>query len=112
MDAIKQKFFKRFSQVVILIPYLLSSVIVSYIVFAFLSPKSGFINHTVFGMLGLEPINWYADPKPWPVILIIVYIWMSFGYQRLAADLQCDHTVLKANHNYPGAAGRGAYLLF
>lgn len=83
MDAIKQKFFKRFSQVVILIPYLLSSVIVSYIVFAFLSPKSGFINHTVFGTLGLEPVNWYADSKPWPAILIIVYIWMSFGYQSI-----------------------------
>lgn len=83
MDTIKNKFFKRFSQVVILIPYLLSSVIVSYIVFAFLSPKSGFINHTVFGLLHIDPINWYGAPKPWPVILVIVHIWMSFGYQSI-----------------------------
>lgn len=83
MDAVKNKFFKRFSQVVILIPYLLSSVIVSYIVFAFLSPSSGFINHTVLGALHLDPVSWYSDPKPWPVILVIVHIWMSFGYQSI-----------------------------
>ncbi len=83
MDAIKNRFFKRFSQVVILIPYLLSSVIVSYIVFAFLSPKSGFINNTVFGLLGIDPVSWYSDPSPWPVILVIVYIWMNFGYQSI-----------------------------
>ena len=63
MDTIKNKFFKRSSQIIILIPYLLSSVIVSYIVFAFLSPSSGFINHTVFGLLHIDPVNWYGDPK-------------------------------------------------
>ena len=83
MDTIKNKFFKRSSQIIILIPYLLSSVIVSYIVFAFLSPSSGFINHTVFGLLHIDPVNWYGDPKPWPVILVIVHLWMSFGYQSI-----------------------------
>mgnify|MGYP001196954447 CR=1 FL=1 len=37
LDSIRKKFFKRFSQVIILIPYLLSTVIISYIVYAFLS---------------------------------------------------------------------------
>lgn len=83
MDVVKKKFFKRFSQVVILIPYLLSSVIVSYIVFAFLSPSSGFVNHTILKALGMEAVNWYAEPAPWPAILMIVYIWMSFGYQSI-----------------------------
>lgn len=83
MDTIKNKFFQRFSQVVILIPYLLSSVIVSYIVFAFLSPSSGFVNNTILKALGVEGVKWYSDPKPWPVILTIVHIWMSFGYQSI-----------------------------
>ena len=83
MDTIKQKFFQRFSQIVILIPYLLSSVIVSYVVYAFLSPSSGFINNTILAKLNMEAIPWYSDPKPWPVILIIVHIWMSFGYQSI-----------------------------
>ena len=47
LDSIRKKFFKRFSQVIILIPYLLSTVIISYIVYAFLSGNNGFMNMTV-----------------------------------------------------------------
>lgn len=83
MDTIKRKFFQRFSQIVILIPYLLSSVIVSYIVYAFLSPSSGFVNNTILAALNIAPVSWYSDPKPWPVILTIVHIWMNFGYQSI-----------------------------
>lgn len=83
MDTIKSKFFKRSSQVVILIPYLLSSVIVSYIVFAFLSPSSGFVNNTILNRMGMDGINWYSEPGPWPIILTVVYLWMSFGYQSI-----------------------------
>ena len=83
MDTIKRKFFRNFSQVVILIPYLLSTVIITYIVFAFLSPKNGFVNNTILASFGAKGINWYNDPKPWPVILVIVHIWMTFGYTSI-----------------------------
>ena len=79
----KSKFLKRFSQVVILIPYLLSTVIVSYIVYAFLNPTNGFVNNSVLPLLGIDPIKWYNVPKYWPVILTIVYLWMSFGYSSI-----------------------------
>ena len=48
LDLTTSKFFKNFSQVVFLVPFLLSTVIVSYIVFAFLSPSNGFVNNTIF----------------------------------------------------------------
>lgn len=83
LDAIHNKFFKRFSQVVILIPYLLSTVIVSYIVYAFLSGNNGFMNMTILPMLGLDPVSWYNTPEYWPVILVIVYLWMTFGYSSI-----------------------------
>lgn len=83
MDTIKRTFFRNMSQVIILIPYLLSTVIVTYIVYAFLSPQSGFINNTIIQALGGEAVNWYNDPAPWPVILTIVNIWMSFGYTSI-----------------------------
>ena len=57
LDCIKKKFFKRISQVVILIPYLLSTVIISYIVYAFLSGNNGFMNMTILPMLGLDKIG-------------------------------------------------------
>jgi putative aldouronate transport system permease protein len=84
LDAVHSRFLKKFSQVVILIPYLLSTVIVSYIVYAFLNPTNGFMNNTILPMLGYEnPIKWYNEAKYWPVILTIVYLWMNFGYSSI-----------------------------
>ena len=83
LDSIRKKFFQRFSQVVILIPYLLSTVIISYIVYAFLSGNNGFMNMTVLPALGLDKISWYNQAKYWPVIITIVYLWMSFGYSSI-----------------------------
>ena len=83
LDSIRKKFFKRFSQVIILIPYLLSTVIISYIVYAFLSGNNGFMNMTVLPALHLDKISWYNNAKYWPVIITIVYLWMSFGYSSI-----------------------------
>lgn len=83
LDSIRNKFFKRFNQVIILIPFLLSTVIVSYVVYAFLSGKNGFMNMTVLPFLGIDPISWYNQAKYWPVIITIVYLWMSFGYSSI-----------------------------
>lgn len=83
LDAIHNKFLKRFSQVIILIPYLLSTVIISYIVYAFLSGNNGFLNMTILPMLGMDPINWYNEAQYWPVIIVLVYLWMTFGYNSI-----------------------------
>ncbi|MCU6746130.1 MULTISPECIES: ABC transporter permease [Lachnospiraceae] len=83
LDSIYNKFFKRFSQVIILIPYLLSTVIISYIVFAFLSGNNGFMNNTILPLFGIDPISWYNEAKYWPVIIVLVYLWMSFGYSSI-----------------------------
>ncbi len=73
---------KKVYQTLILIPYLISMVIVSYIVFAFLSQDNGFINSTILSKMGMK-INWYIEPKYWPFILTIVYLWKSFGYTSI-----------------------------
>jgi len=84
LDAVRSKFLKNSSQVIILIPYLLSTVIVSYIVFAFLSPSNGFMNNTILPLFGItDPIKWYNEAKYWPAILTIVYLWMSMGYSSI-----------------------------
>ncbi len=83
LDTIRNKFFKKVSQVIILIPYLLSTVIISYIVFAFLSGNNGFMNMTILPMLGLDPVNWYNEAGCWPVILVVVNLWMMFGYNSI-----------------------------
>jgi putative aldouronate transport system permease protein len=74
---------KKTYQTLILIPYLISIVIVSYIVYAFLSQDSGFVNNTLLKALGKDSISWYTSPQYWPVILTIVYLWKSFGYNSI-----------------------------
>jgi len=71
---------KKFTQSAILLPYLISWVIVSYLVFAFLSGENGFFNNTLLPFLGLEPVNWYMETKAWPYVLIFASSWKSIGY--------------------------------
>lgn len=90
---------KKTYQTLILIPYLISIVIVSYIVFAFLSQDSGFINNTLLKVLGKDSISWYTSPKYWPVILTLVYLWKSFGYNSIiyyATIIGIDETYFEA----------------
>lgn len=71
---------KKFYQSVILLPYMISMVIVSYLVFAFFSTENGFINNTIFKILGKEPVSWYMEKKYWPFIIVFVNLWKNIGY--------------------------------
>ena len=71
---------KKLYQTTILVPFLISIVVVSYLVYAFLSSDSGFINKTLLPALGKEPISWYTSAQYWPFILILVNIWKGLGY--------------------------------
>lgn len=73
----------RVYQTSVLIPYLLSTAVISYLAFAFLSTDNGFINNSILEPLGFDPIGWYSAPGYWPVILTIIYLWKSFGYSSI-----------------------------
>ncbi len=71
---------KKIYQSAILFPFLMSMVVVGYIVFAFFSMKNGIVNKTILPMLGMKDIFWYNEPKYWPAILIFVNTWKGIGY--------------------------------
>lgn len=73
----------RVYQTSVLIPYLLSTAVISYLAFAFLSTDNGFINNSILEPLGFDPVGWYSAPGYWPVILTIIYLWKSFGYSSI-----------------------------
>lgn len=78
---IKNNGARKIYQSTILVPYLMSIVIVSYIVYAFLSSENGLINNTILPLFGNEQgIAWYMEPKYWPFILVIVNTWKGIGY--------------------------------
>jgi putative aldouronate transport system permease protein len=71
---------KKIFQSAILFPFLMSMVIVGYVVYAFFSMQSGIVNKTILPLLGKEPIMWYNIPRYWPAILITVNAWKGIGY--------------------------------
>lgn len=90
---------KKFYQSAILLPYLISYVIISYLVFAFLSTENGFINNTILKALGIESISWYTEKKYWPFILVFVNTWRCVGYNciiYLSTILGFDRTYYEA----------------
>ena len=99
LSSVTNKLRSKVYQTVLMMPHFLSYIIVSYIVFAFLNTESGFINESILKKLGMEAINWYVDPKPWPFILIFVHFWKSIGYGSvvyLAAIAGIDREIYEA----------------
>ena len=91
--------FKKFYQSAILLPHLLSTVIIAYLVYGFLCVDTGFVNSSILFALGKEPIMWYSETKYWPFILIFVSAWKSVGYScivYLATILGFDRAYYEA----------------
>ncbi|RTE11265.1 sugar ABC transporter permease [Paenibacillus whitsoniae] len=99
LNEIKNRFLSRMFQSFILLPYLISTVIVGYLVLSFLDVESGFINTSILPMLGMNSIEWYAETKYWPYILTIVHTWKDAGYLcviYLAAIIGIDQEYYEA----------------
>ena len=67
-------------QPVICFPSMVSAVLLSFIVYAFLSVSYGYLNTTIFKD---NPVNWYATAKYWPIILTIVHLWQNAGQSSI-----------------------------
>ena len=80
ISEIQSKLAKKVYQSVILVPFLMSMVILSYIVYALFSSENGMINNSILPLLGMEPKSWYNEPRYWPAILIITNCWKGVGY--------------------------------
>lgn len=82
----------------LLIPYIISYVVVSYLVYAFLG-SNGLINKGILQEMGKNSVNWYLESKYWPFILVFVNTWKNAGYASviyLATILGFDDSVYEA----------------
>ena len=71
LNEIRSNRLKKMYQTVILLPYLISMVVVSYLVYALLSSENGFINLSILRPMNAQEISWYTEPKYWPAILVM-----------------------------------------
>jgi len=70
---------KKFYMTVILLPYLMSAVIIAYLVYAYLSPTSGLFTKWLEDLLGKAP-SFYQETVWWPFILTFVNQWKGIGF--------------------------------
>lgn len=80
MAEISSRKIAKVIQPIICFPSMVSAVILSFIVYAFLSTSYGYLNATIFKD---SPVNWYATAKYWPLILTIVHFWQSAGQSSI-----------------------------
>lgn len=80
--GLNEMVFKRaakFFQSCMVLPYFISYIAITFVVYALLKTNGGLVNQWLMA-LGGEKINFYADADRWPLILLIVNTWKNIGY--------------------------------
>ena len=85
-------------QTIMIVPYFMSWVVVGLIVYIFLDPVNGALNHALVA-LGLEEVMWYSEVAAWPFIIIFIQSWKTIGINSVmyyAALMGIDPTLYEA----------------
>lgn len=84
LNEVRSRMATKLYQTVILLPYLMSWVVVSYLVYAFLSGDTGFIDNTILPLFGSDKtIAFYQEKKYWPFIIFFVSQWKGIGFNMI-----------------------------
>ncbi len=79
ISEVNNKFFKKISQSIILLPYFISMVIVGFFAYNFFNYDHGFVN-SLLTNLGLEKIDFYSNQGIWKYIIVFFKVWSGTGY--------------------------------
>lgn len=82
LNEIRQKYFAKVTQTIFIMPHFLSMVVVSLIVYGFLSPTQGVVNNIITSNGGTM-VNWYSNLKAWPFILVFVRMYCTVGFDSI-----------------------------
>jgi len=83
MYEIGKKSFIKLYQTILFLPFFLSWVVASIILFGFLNTQYGLVNVLLTSLLGVPAIQWYTRPQAWPLIIILAHLWKSVGYNTV-----------------------------
>ena len=98
LNEIVHKRLKQVVQSMTLLPYFISTVVISVFVYQIFNTNNGMIN----GMLraiGMKPVPWYETASYWRIILPIIHVWKNCGYMAviyLATITGIDSTLYEA----------------
>ena len=95
---IKSRTANKIFQTAMLLPSFLSWTVVSAAPMMLLHPSRGVLNE-ILALFGLSPVSWYKEPKYWPTIIQLSYIYKSAGMASIyyfAALLSIDMELFDA----------------
>lgn len=98
LSELHSKIAAKAYQTILFFPHFLSWVVVSALVWGFLSYDMGMANG-ILQKLGLPLHRWYMEPKFWPPFLVFMSQWKGIGYGMvvyLAAITSIDKTIYEA----------------
>ena len=82
INELHSKRFSKIVQTIFIMPFFLSMVVISMIVFGFLDVDNGFVN-SIRNSMGLEDKYWYNTINIWPYLLTFIHIWKGVGYSSV-----------------------------
>jgi putative aldouronate transport system permease protein len=92
------RFFKKIAQSFMFLPYFISWVVVSAMVYNFLNFDFGLVNNLLKNF-GMKAIDVYSNPDYWPGLLTFIYTWKWVGFGSvlyLAAIMGIDTEIYEA----------------
>ncbi|MBR5545382.1 MAG: sugar ABC transporter permease [Clostridia bacterium] len=98
LNEVASKWFKKTTQSMMFLPYFISDVLVSLLVYNLLNYDYGFISNLVRNM-GSEMAKVYQMPNAWPIIIVLVNLWKGTGYGTVvyfAAITGMDTSMMEA----------------
>lgn len=82
LSEISNRYFIKVSQSLMFLPYFISWMVIGAIVYALLNAETGMLNQ-IMQHFGKQTFDFYAYPKAWILILVIVNTWQSCGYSSI-----------------------------
>jgi putative aldouronate transport system permease protein len=98
LNEVASRRFKKYTQSMMFLPYFISPVLVSLLVYNLINWDYGFISSLVRSMGGTMP-KLYSQPSAWPIIIVLVTIWQGTGYGTViyfAAIKNIDESMMEA----------------
>ncbi|MGN0662593.1 MAG: ABC transporter permease [Faecalibacterium sp.] len=98
LSEIHNKYYKKITQSLIILPHFISWTVISLLIEAFLKTEGGLVNQLVVA-LGFAPIKFMQNAALWPAILTILRVWQGAGYSSivyLAAITGFDRSLYEA----------------
>jgi len=98
LNEVRSRPFKRVTQSIMFLPYFISAVLVSLLLYNLINWDFGFISSQVRAMGGTMP-KIYSIPGVWPLTMILVHLWQNTGYGTViyfAAIMGIDSSMLEA----------------